>query len=238
MVRLEVREFFDRYWDTTHLRRFDRYDDFLQIVNKDLFGKLAKIQHQRVLVIGIGNTADRDRLSLLSPQVIAVDISLDGLKYLSNFTRIQMDGHHLGFKRGSFDMVFSRTIMLHCQHARMLHELRRVLQKDGYFFWIEPLKHNPLLWLYRCIISPGRLTVMNYMRFNEFEALRLTFEKVWHREYFLFTVLLLPVFMAFPPLRRCIFFLQRIEMHVIDAVPWLRRWCWISYGYAGTRKCS
>jgi SAM-dependent methyltransferase len=238
VVRLEVKEFFDRYWDSKHLRWFDRYDDFLQIVNLDLFERLAEVKHQRVLVIGIGNTTDRDRFSSLTSRIIAVDLSRDGLRHLPNFTRIQMDGHQLGFKPATFDIVFFRTILLHCQHVRMVREVRRVLRKGGYLFWIEPLKHNPFLWLFRCIISPGKLTVMNYMTFDEFEALRATFGKVWHRECYLFTVLLLPVFILFPPLRKLIFFLQRVEMHMVDAVPWLRRWCWISYGYAGAKKCS
>jgi SAM-dependent methyltransferase len=234
---LQVKEFFDQYWGARSLRRFDRYYDFLRIATDDLFRKLETKQWQRVLVIGLGNSDDIHLFGSLKAQIIAVDISFHGLRYVKDFVRIQMDGNCLGFKRGSFDMVFLRTVMLHCEHRRVLREIGRVLRKDGYFFWIEPLKNNPLLWLYRCMISPGRLTLSDYLDYDELDGFRAIFEDVWHRECFFFTVVLLPVFLLAPALRRIVRSLQRAEMRIINAVPWFRRWCWISYGYARGRGC-
>lgn len=238
MVPLEVKEFFDRYWSEAGLRRFDRYDDFLQIVNADLFDKMAERAHRRMLAIGVGESVDRARLASLGGRIIAVDIARGGLKHLHGFSPLQMDVHHLGFKSRTFDAIFIRTVLLHCRHTPAMHELVRVLNENGLLFWVEPLKHNPFLWLYRCIASPGRLTRTDYMTFDEFRELERSFVTVWHRECYLFTVLLLPVFLAFPSLRRVILFLQRMELRLVDIVPWLKRWCWISYGYAGEGKCS
>ncbi len=238
VVHVQAKDFFDQYWTREQLRRFDRYDDFLQVVNGALFHKVEECGAQRILVIGMGETADRARLASLNADVVAIDIARDGLRFLQECTCIQMDVHHLAFKSRTFDAVFSRTTMLHCRHIRMIREIRRVLRNGGRFFWIEPLKHNPFLWVYRCAISPGRLTTMHYMTVHDFESLRNEFATVWHRECYLFTVLLLPLFIVVPCLRRTILFLQRWEMRLVDAIPWLRRWCWISYGYAGRGQCS
>lgn len=238
MGHLLVKDFFDRYWSIPRLRRFDRYYGFLHLANDEVFEKLRAVPHQNVLVVGLGDTADTGRFKALRSNIVAADISMGGLAGLSDFARVQMDLHHAGFRDSVFDIVFLRTVMLHCDHRKLVRECGRILKESGFLFWIEPLKQNPFLWCYRCVCSPGRLTMINYMTPEEFEKMRKAFDEVWHQEYLLISVLLLPVFLFFPPLRNFVLFLQRLETLVFNGFPWLRRWCWISYGYAGRKKCS
>ncbi|TES91296.1 MAG: class I SAM-dependent methyltransferase [Candidatus Cloacimonadota bacterium] len=227
---MEVKDFFNLYWKQKHLRWFDRYYDFLKIINEDVFKKLSVSSPKKILAVGIGETRDIDYFNKLREKVITVDISFDGLKRLKRFERIQMDVNEMGFKKESFNIIFLRTVMLHLDHKKVLLEIKRVLKKNGRFFWIEPMKDNIFLWLYRYIISPGRFTRIDYLTYREVLSFRFFFKGLWHREYFFFTVLLIPLYVFLPQSRRFILMLQKLEMRIIDRYKWLRRFCWISYG--------
>jgi len=228
---LEVKDFFNLYWKKNHIRWFDRYYDFLEIINKDVFDKLSSFEKKRILAVGLGDTQDIYYFNILEGEVISIDISFDGLKGLKKFQRVQMDANEMGFKKGSFDVVFLRTVMLHLDHKKVLLEIKRILHKGGRLFWIEPLQNNIFLWIYRFIVSPGKFTKIDYLTYKEILSFGLLFRSFWHREYFFFTVLLIPLYIFFPHARRFVQTLQRLEMRIIDRVTWLRRLCWISYGY-------
>ena len=49
---LEVKEFFNLYWRQKKLRWFDRYYDFLTIINKDVFDKVSDTEKKRILLMG------------------------------------------------------------------------------------------------------------------------------------------------------------------------------------------
>lgn len=228
---MEVKDFFNLYWEKKPLRWFDRYYDFLKIINEDVFKRLSDFEGKKILAVGIGDTADKEYLRKIRREVITIDISLEGLRSLNQFKRIQMDANEMGFKKGSFDVVFLRTVMLHLDHRKVLMEIKRVLKKGGRFFWIEPMKNNIFLWLYRLVFSPGRFTRVDYITYLEVVSMKPLFRGLWHREYYFFSVLLIPLYILFPRVRGFIQFLVHLESGILERVKWLRRLCWISYGY-------
>ena len=228
---MEVRDFFNLYWGEKQIRWFDRYYDFLKIINEDVFSKLSSFGKKKILVVGLGDTKDKCYFNRIGGEVTSIDISLKGLKKLKEFQKIQMDANEMGFKKDSFDVVFLRTVMLHLDHKKVLVEIKRVLRKGGKFFWVEPMQDNIFLWIYRFIVSPGKLTTVDYLTYKEIQSYRFFFRHLWHREYYLFTVLLIPPYVLFPQIRRLVQFLIKLEMRVIDRIKWTRRLCWISYGY-------
>jgi len=228
---LKVKEFFDRYWKHKHLRRFDSYYNFLSLINENIFEIISQGKHKKILLIGMGNTPDNSFFRLLDGEKVCIDVSMDGLKGMKDFQKVQMDAQQIGFKEGSFDLVFLRTVMLHLDHKKTIPEIKKLLRKNGCFFWVEPMKNNLFLWIYRCVISPGRWTRTAYLALEDIEEYGKVFAHVWHREYFLLTVLLIPVYIILPWFRKCIHMIQRAEMHIIDRFCWLRKLCWISYGF-------
>lgn len=231
MINLEVKEFFDKYWKNENLRLFDNYYDFLYLINEDIFKKFSNIEGKRILIIGAGDTKDVDIVHKISQDTIAVDISMEGLKPISKIDRLQMDASCLGFKEKSFDAVFLRTVLLHIDYKVVLKEVRRILKDKGRFFWIEPMQNNIFLWLYRAIFSPGKFTRTKYLTYNEIQSFASFFSKFWHREYFLITVFFIPFYIFIPRLRRCIDVFINVERSIIDRFTFLKKFCWISYGY-------
>jgi ubiquinone/menaquinone biosynthesis C-methylase UbiE len=231
VINLEVKEFFDRYWKNRNLRWFDSYYDFLNLINKDVFEKLSNLKCRKILIIGAGDTKDVTIVQKISGDTIAVDISMEGLKPISKINRTQMDASCLGFKTESFDAIFLRTVMLHIDYRKVLKEIKRVLKDKGRFFWIEPMQNNIFLWLYRAIFSPGKLTRTRYLTYGDVQSFSHFFSEFWHREYFIITVFFLPFYVFIPPLRRGIDFFISVETNIINRFPFLKKVCWISYGY-------
>jgi len=185
---LEVKDFFDLYWSKKNLRWVDRYYDFLKTVNEHLFKRFLNTSRKRILLIGMGYTRDIEYFMKFKKEVITIDVSLKGLKGLTQFERVVMDANEMGFKKASFDVVFVRTVMLHLNHKKFLREIKRLVRKRGQFIWIEPMKNNFFLWFYRILISPGRLTKTNYLTFKEIMSMRTLFRSFYHEEYYFFTV--------------------------------------------------
>jgi ubiquinone/menaquinone biosynthesis C-methylase UbiE len=229
---LEVKKFFELYWKQKKLRWFDQYYDFLDTINQDVFNRLSLSQKRRILLVGIGETDDVVFFKETGSEIVSIDIARNILKWGDFFMSVQMDANKLAFKKKSFDIVFLRTVLLHCDHSALLREVRRVLREGGRFFWIEPLKNNFLLWVYRLLLSPGKMTRLNYLTYEDLRSFDRTFHTVWHRECYLFSVVLIPVFLFIPWLRKPVRLLQGFEMKIVDRVHFLRRFCWISYGYA------
>lgn len=228
---LEVKEFFNLYWRQKKLRWFDRYYDFLTIINKDVFDKVSDSEKKRILLVGVGETQDVEFFEKMETDIVSIDISLDVLKSRCLFMSAQMDANVMAFKNNSFDIVFLRTVLLHCHHRAILREVRRILRNGGKFFWIEPMKNNIFLWVYRTLVSPGRMTHLDYLTFDELLSFGDMFKRMWHREYFLFSVVFIPVYIFIPWLRKPVRYLQYFEMKIVDRFHFLRRFCWISYGY-------
>lgn len=231
MTHLEVKEFFNLYWKQKQLRWLDRYYDFLTIINIDVFNKLSDSRKKRILLVGIGETDDVDFFKDMRSDIVSIDITRDILKSRCLFISAQMDANVMAFKNNSFDIIFLRTVLLHCHHRAVLLEIQRILRKGGKFFWIEPLKNNIFLWMYRVLVSPGRMTRLNYLTYDELMSFGDMFKKIWHREYFLFSVVLIPIYIFIPWMRKPIRYFQYFEMKIVDRVRFLRRFCWISYGY-------
>jgi len=228
---LEIKEFFDLYWKRKDFRRFDRYYDFLKGVNSDVFDKLSVFENKKILAIGIGDTKDIEYLKRLGGDVISIDISSNALKADDRIHRIQMDANEMGFKEDSFDTVFMRTVLLHLHHRKALLEIKRILHKGGRFFWIEPMKNNFFLWLYRFILSSGRFTKTDYLTYKEVQSFNRFFKNIYHREYFFVTVIFYPISVLFPGTQNLIQKFVGIEKRIVDRFKWLKRFCWFSYGY-------
>jgi len=228
---LEVKDFFNLYWNKKSLRKFDRYHSFTKLINEKFYSNFSTSKKSRILVIGIGDSPDCYYFETYKSKVVSIDISYKGLRYNDAFMKIQMDANSMGFKRNIFDVVFMRTVLLHLDHRKALIEIKRIMRDGGRLFWIEPMKNNIFLWLYRILVSPGRFTRINYLTFEEVLSIRSIFECFWHSEYYLFSVFLLPLHMLFPGMNGFVSFFVHLENELLGKFKWFKKFCWISYGY-------
>jgi ubiquinone/menaquinone biosynthesis C-methylase UbiE len=105
-----------------------------------------------ILIPGCGDGHDAIRLSRAGAEVHAFDISQDMLRTAQNCADHEnvsvcfraMPAEEIDYPDNSFDMVFARDILHHCDVARCICELVRVIKPGGYMVIDELYTHHQL----------------------------------------------------------------------------------------------
>jgi ubiquinone/menaquinone biosynthesis C-methylase UbiE len=110
------------------------------------------VSGKSVLIPGCGEGHDAIRLGKLGADVHAFDISPDMLSVARNRAGeegVQVDfremaAEQLKYGDDTFDVVFARDVLHHCDLARCLPEFRRVVKPGGFFVFDELYTHHLL----------------------------------------------------------------------------------------------
>ncbi|MCH7761685.1 class I SAM-dependent methyltransferase [candidate division TA06 bacterium] len=248
--------------DLRHLARLPKEEAFKRIngLKGKGFSHQPPI---RILEIGPGMGQDTHCLTRVGDQVFAIDISRESLIRVrpetssgSEFTLkqamswrqarvqgrnnhsalpivVQMDGSQLGFKEGTFDLLFGNTVLMHLHRRSFFPETHRILKKGGTAIFIEPLKYNPFLFFYRILLSKCRQIHPQYLSPHEIRRLSSYFQEVEAREFYLFVILFFPILhltqMKNDGLRALVHsifrLLERFDQSLLHLFPFLRRFC-------------
>lgn len=233
MEATRVREFFDLYWSAPSFRGFDDLREVLCRPSSCAMSLVGDLKGKRVLEIGPGRGEDLVQFARSGGEVTGIEISNEALdtlrKYINkgDITLCKMDACNLGFATEVFDLVFANTCLMHLDRHGLFPQIWRVLKKRGRAIFVEPLKFNPFLLLYRCISSPGRLVSPSYFELREIEHLRTVFARVSYWEFYFFSPLLLVGGVILPPLKRFIPVIESLDGFLLRAFPPVRRLAWI-----------
>jgi SAM-dependent methyltransferase len=155
-------------------------------------------------------------------------------------------GENLPFAGDRFDIVYGHGVLHHLDLVPAMREVSRILRPGGLAFFIEPLGYNPIIDVYRWMAGDMRTPSERPLRFADLEPLGPAFSEIDHREFWLTTQLVFVWFlvgMGVHPARerywkkvlydvdriRWLFRpLYRLERTILDAFPWLGRYCWNS----------
>lgn len=227
-----TQRFFDAYWQHERIRKLDSIGLFARSATKKAYALMGGLEGKRVLEVGPGEGLDLKSLSERGAQVFGVDVSSYSLdlsrQMCSRSSLFKMDGESLGFSGSVFDLVFSRTLLMHVDRGIFLRECVRVLKPEGKAIFIEPLKYNPLLLPYRAALSSGRFIEPDYLRPAEIEKMKHVFSsvKVW---FYYFVSALGGPFASVIPWSKVLFYpLETIDRALLSVLPPLRNLCWIS----------
>lgn len=97
--------------------------------------------------------------------VVGVDIARDG--FLEDWAGpdeqgefVVGDADRLPFETGSFDLVLGRAALHHIPgwEGQLLEEVRRVLDDDGAFVFVDPLRYNPFALAFRLVFESRHRT--------------------------------------------------------------------------------
>ena len=227
-----VRRFFDSYWEHKRMRRLDSTASFARSATFKAYSLVSDGRGKRFLEIGPGEGIDLEGLSRLGARVAGIDLSRVGLSIAGSrcphCDLLVMDGATMGFGDSVFDVVFSRTLLMHVGKEPFLRECRRVLRPGGRAVFIEPLRSNPFVIPYRAAISSGRRIAPEYLGNRDVNDMRRIFSSVsvWH--FYLLSVIAAP-FVSLVPRARSLFLpLEWLDRALLFAVPFLRSFCWIS----------
>lgn len=161
----------------------DAFSKYTYEKKKNLIGD---VRQKQVLDLGCGKGEATIEALKEGAYVTAIDISPRSIelvyqkaqeigleKHLKAFV---MDAHHLEFGDEIFDLVIGNGILHHLPDLEgALSEVRRVLKKDGYAVFLEPLGMNPILKLYRVFTPSMRTKDEQPFRMRELNIIKEVF---------------------------------------------------------------
>jgi ubiquinone/menaquinone biosynthesis C-methylase UbiE len=106
-----------------------------------------------------------------SPDMVKVALEL-AERYNVKIEGRVMNAMEIDFPNESFDVVYAANLLHHVDPEIVLHEIHRVLKEGGKACFWEPLKHNPVINVYRRIAkevrsedeAPLDMKIINFIR--------------------------------------------------------------------------
>ncbi|MBN1517733.1 class I SAM-dependent methyltransferase [Candidatus Sumerlaeota bacterium] len=125
---------------------------------------MGDLKGRRALEIGCGLGVHAIWLAHRGARVVALDSSyerlialrrvLEGQNYPGKIWLVQAGAEQLPFADDAFDIEYCKAVLIHTELDRSLPEINRTLKPDGRGVFIEPLRRNPFVKLYRNTFAP------------------------------------------------------------------------------------
>jgi SAM-dependent methyltransferase len=220
--------------------------------NRYITAWLGDVRGRRVLDLGCGAGEAAVYFALRGADVTAVDLSAGMLEVTRRVADRygvavhcrRQNAERLTFDANTFDIVYAANLLHHVDLDTCLAEAGRVLKPDGRFVSWDPLRHNPIINIYRRMAAAVRTEDETPLDIRNTQSFRDHFHDV---EYRCFWLTGLWIFMRFflvdrvhpskdrywkkiitdadrlrPAYRR----LAALDDFLIRRVPWLQRMCW------------
>ena len=200
---------------------------------RDTFDLLGDLRGKRVLDYGTGDGMSATVLARQGGDVFAFDIAFGNAVVSSRRARAngvgggvhlqEMAGEALGYRDGSFDVIYGNAILHHVDLNLAGREMARVLRPDGIAVFSEPWGGNPVLEFIRKKIpyrGKDRTVDEEPIRHKDVDILRRYLPFVELRGYQLFSMIRRQF--GWPPL---ISFLGAIDRVLLRVFPGLQRYC-------------
>lgn len=167
------------WWGAKTVAGQKRYDNRFQLLRR----MCRPRQAMKILEIGCGDGEFTKRISKLSVEIIAIDVTprviqraKRNLKFKKVIFKLE-NAEKLTFKDDTFDVVCGISILHHVDFEKALKETFRVLKVGGQIFFTEPNLLNPHIFLglnigffrRRMEFSPGESA---FIRWQLAESLR------------------------------------------------------------------
>ena len=132
--------------------------------NRFILSKIGDLKGKHMLDLGCGAGENSVYFARKGAQCVAGDLSsgmVKAAKCLAKQYGVKIVGRtinamEIDFPDDTFDIVYASNILHHVDTKRSLHEIHRVLKPGGIACMWEPLKHNPIINIYRQIATEVR----------------------------------------------------------------------------------
>ena len=214
--------------------------------------QLGDVAGRRVLDLGCGMGEAAVYFAKLGADVTAADLSSGMLgvvqrlaaRHNASVRTAKCCATDTALPDAAFDVVYAGNLLHHVEVEPTLREVHRILKPGGVFVCWDPLKHNPLINIYRRLASGVRTEDEHPLAMKEIRAFRRIFRNV---RYECFWLLAQWIFLRFfliervspnrqrywkkiitehrrlePIYRRW----ARLDEWVLRALPFLKRYCW------------
>ena len=141
-----------------------------------------------------------------------------------------MAGEQLAYKDGSVDRIFGVSILHHLDWRAACSEIRRVLKPGGRAAFVEPLAHNPVLWIYRRLTPHKRSPTEQPFSVQDIHVMNELLPNLECEEYYLTAIIAL-FFAAFIKHRDLLLWslriLERVDAFLFRRLPFVRKYAWV-----------
>lgn len=240
--------------DPSHTLVDETFTSTTAIENRYILDQFGDLKGKRVLDYGCGSAEGGIFLAKQGASVVGIDVSpgmLEAAQRLASYHDVTIETRQvvadgIPADTNEFDFVYGNGVLHHVDLAKARGELARIMKPLSRGCFIEPLKYNPVIEVYRRLADTVRTPDEHPLSFADIEDFNQVFHHVKHREFWFST---LAVFLKFYLVDRAdpkvdrywkkiytdadklgSFFnpLKAIDDHLLDAFPLLRRLCWTS----------
>ncbi|MFC1631919.1 class I SAM-dependent methyltransferase [Candidatus Omnitrophota bacterium] len=208
---------------------------------KYAYGRLGNITGKDVLELGCGMGLNAMIMARAGACVTAIDIAQKRVDWVNNLAQkyglknlkaVCMSAEELEFADESFDVIYSNEVLIHTDRQKALAEAQRVLRKGAQAIFIESLKYNPLVNLYRYTLGPKIFKrIANHFSLKELKLFRANFDQVEHQEFYFLAFLAFFWQYGIQNLRMfriSLALLNRIDEFIFRYFTFMRRFGWMS----------
>jgi len=160
---------------------------------------IGNVNKRKILDVGCGGGALSFYLSRKGANVTGIDISASSIEACRKEAKTrgltidfrEMNAQIPDFEDETFDMIVGSRVIHHLPNLDIFFkECKRLLKKDGYIVFIEPLKKNIIVELNRKFFAPEKRTHHEHPLYvSDIEVARKIFGNLEHWEYFLISPL-------------------------------------------------
>ncbi|MFW9866478.1 MAG: class I SAM-dependent methyltransferase [Candidatus Thorarchaeota archaeon] len=199
---------------------------------------IGKVEGKAFLDVGCGKGSLSIYLAKKGGKVIGIDLSSNFIEFCKEEAKkldLKIDFREMNaqipdFPDESFDIIIGSRVIHHLPDMHLFfRECKRLLRKNGFITFIEPLRKNPIVELNRKYFAPKERTKHEHpLLFSDLMYAEGVFSNIEHEEFFLLS----PLAMFF---RRIIknnsfFNLSYRLLNVVDKylckIERLKRYCW------------
>ena len=239
--------------DVDGIRVVDYFEACTAPENRFILKHLGNIEGKYLLDLGCGAGENSVYFAQKGAHCIAADYSpgmVNTALQLANVNQVKVEGKvinamQIDFPDNTFDIVYASNLLHHLPNPKVaIKEIYRVLKPGGKACFWDPLRHNPIINVYRKIATSVRTEDETPLDINIVQFVQALFSK---SKYDTFWIATLWIFLQFyliervnpnkerywkkiiieqKRLRKSYLLLEKIDNRLIKKIPFMKRFAW------------
>jgi len=182
--------------DVEHLPVEAHFEASTSPENRFIMSRVGDLHGKRILDLGCGAGENSVYFAKKGADCVAADVSqgmVNTALKLAAFHHVRVQGKvvnamAIDFPDASFDIVYAANLLHHVDPEATLREILRVLKPGGKACFWDPLKHNPVINVYRRMATDVRSRDEKPLSINIVKFVRNLFAKVEYDTFWLSTL--------------------------------------------------
>lgn len=254
-ILIKEQEFHDQWAaaiDVEGIRVSDYFEACTAPENRFILKHLGDVRGKYLLDLGCGAGENSVYFASRGARCVASDYSpgmVDVALKLAETNGVKVEGRVINamaidFPDNTFDIVYASNLLHHIPNPKLtLREMHRVLKPGGVACFWDPLKHNPVINVYRRMATEVRtedempldINIVNFIRSLYSQT---TYDTFWIATLWIFLKFYLiekvdpnkerywkKIILEQDRLKKEYLFLERID-HVLKNIPLMKRFAW------------